>query len=94
MIVLGITHVCESNASACIIKDGKLITWVEEERFIREKNANNRFPINSIKYCLDTAGVTIDDVDKIATSWLPTRDTEWVFGNNGLGSHTGIGGFE
>jgi carbamoyltransferase len=94
MVVLGITHVCETNASACIIKDGKLITWVEEERFIRKKNAEHRFPINSIKYCIDTAGVTIDEVDKIAVSWLPTKDTNHVFNENEIGAHTGLIGFE
>ena len=94
MVVLGITHVAEHNASACIIKNGKLVTWVEEERFLRIKNAPHFFPIHSIKYCLEKAGVTIDKVDRIATSWIPydyLEESTWGPQATEMGEHTGMG---
>ena len=46
-----------------------MLACVEEERFIREKLAKNRWPINAIKYCLETAGATLETIDKIAVGW-------------------------
>ena len=39
------------DAAAAIIRDGKLVAAVEEERFNRFKHCAG-FPIESIKYCL------------------------------------------
>ncbi len=50
------------NATACILKDGKIIAAVSEERFNRTKNADV-FPIQAIKYCLKEAHVKAQDVD-------------------------------
>ena len=66
--VLGLMYMGQ-NPSACLLKDGKIIGLVEEERFTRIKHANNMFPINSINYCLKTAGVSIQEVDAIAIGW-------------------------
>ncbi len=46
-----------------------MLVCVEEERFIREKTAKNRWPIHSIKYCLKTVGLALGQVDKIAVAW-------------------------
>ena len=51
--------------SAVLSKNGKIIAGVEEERLIRIKHAVDVFPIQSIKFCLDYAGIKISDVDKI-----------------------------
>lgn len=64
MIILGI-NAYHGDASAAIIVDGKLIAAVEEERFTRIKHTAG-FPANAIRYCLETAGVTIREVDHIA----------------------------
>lgn len=50
------------NATACILRDGKILAAASEERFIRVKNADV-FPINAIKYCLNEAGIKAQDVD-------------------------------
>jgi carbamoyltransferase len=70
MIILGI-NAYHGDAAAAIIKDGKLIAAVEEERFNRFKHCAG-FPIESIKYCLLTAGVTIEDVDHVGISRDPS----------------------
>lgn len=63
MYILGIT--CYGHdSSAAIVKDGELITAVEEERFDRKKHSH-AFPINSIAHCLRECGITMGDVDHI-----------------------------
>src|SRR6202140_1292399 len=64
MHILGI-NAYHGNASAAIVCDGRLIAAVEEERFNRVKYAAG-FPSAAIRYCLDTAGITIGEVDHIA----------------------------
>lgn len=44
----GTTH----NSSACIIKNGKLICTIEEEKLIRIKSTSTYFPYNAIKESL------------------------------------------
>src|SRR5215813_1723661 len=70
MIILGI-NAYHGDAAAAIIKDGKLIAAVEEERFNRFKHCAG-FPTESIRYCLDTAGITLADVDHIGISRNPS----------------------
>jgi carbamoyltransferase len=64
MYILGI-NAYHGNASAAIIADGRLIAAVEEERFNRVKYAAG-FPAAAIRYCLDTAGIKLSEVDHIA----------------------------
>jgi len=47
------------DSSACIVKDGKVLVGVEEERFTRKKH-DNGFPIQAIQFCLKEAGVKPD----------------------------------
>ena len=70
MYILGI-NAYHGDASAAIIKDGKLIAAVEEERFNRVKHCAG-FPAESIRYCLETAGVKIGDVEHIGISRDPS----------------------
>src|SRR4030095_4734300 len=70
MIILGI-NAYHGDAAAAITKDGKLLAAVEEERFNRYKHCAG-FPINGIKYCLDTAGIGIEDVAHIGISRDPS----------------------
>jgi carbamoyltransferase len=70
MYILGI-NAYHGDASAAIIKDGKLIAAVEEERFNRVKHCAG-FPAESIRYCLETAGVKIGDVGHIGISRDPS----------------------
>ena len=63
MYVLGISAYYHDSACA-LIKNGKIIAAVQEERFSRKKH-DNSFPKNSILYCLDEAKITLDDLDHI-----------------------------
>lgn len=71
MIILGINgwYTRSHDASACLVKNGKILAMVEEERFIRQKYAFDRIPINAIGYCLKEVGVTPDDIDVVAFGW-------------------------
>ncbi len=73
MIILGISAY-HGDCSSAILKDGKLVAAVEEERFTRVKHWAG-FPKESINYCLKEAGVSLKDVDYIAVA----RDTKANF---------------
>jgi carbamoyltransferase len=57
------------NPGACLMEDGRLTACVEEERFVREKVAMNRWPIQSIRYCLKAGATDLGEVDRIAVAW-------------------------
>jgi len=61
MYILGISSFYHDSAAA-IIDKGEIVAAVQEERFSRKKN-DSSFPINSIKYCLKEANISIDQVD-------------------------------
>jgi len=63
MNVLGI-NMLHGDSSACLIKDGKLISAVEEERFTRIKHCSE-FPLNAITYCLNANNTQIDEIDYV-----------------------------
>ncbi len=50
MIVLGLSGALGHDASAAILVDGKIIAAAEEERFIRDKHAKNKFPYELVYY--------------------------------------------
>ncbi len=68
-IILGI-NCLHADSSACIIKDGKLIYAIEEERINREKHTSN-LPINSIKECLNKTGIKEEDITDVAFNTKP-----------------------
>src|SRR6266446_3154573 len=70
MIVLGI-NAYHGDASAAIIRDGKLIAAAEEERFNRIKHCAG-FPTEAVRYCLREAGIGIEDVDHVGISRDPS----------------------
>ena len=63
MTVLGISAYFHDSAAA-LVKDGAVIAAAEEERFNRIKHYSG-FPMFACKYCLEQAGMTINDVDKV-----------------------------
>ena len=63
MYVLGISCYYH-DAGAALVRDGQLVAAAEEERFNRRKHYSD-FPTLAVKYCLDEAGITIDEVDYI-----------------------------
>ena len=64
MIILGISFL--SDASACLLIDGKINVAISEERINRKKLWNG-IPIESVKKVLKIAGINMSDVDYIAT---------------------------
>jgi len=85
MVILGIHKGHDS--SAAIVKDGKIIADVQEERFSRVKHSNNA-PLKAIEYCLKKAEISnINDVDYISYSGEKTsKDTNAIFDINGTES--------
>jgi len=67
MNILGL-NVFHADTSACIIKDGKIISAVEEERFTRIKHFSG-FPKNSIDHCLKEADLNLSNIDFISVNY-------------------------
>jgi len=67
-VALGI-NAYHADASAAIMRDGKLLAAVEEERFTRVKHTAG-FPSQAIKYCVEVAGVRPEEIDVVA---IPRR---------------------
>ena len=70
MYILGI-NAYHGDASAAIIKDGQLIAAVEEERFNRKKHCAG-FPAAAIRYCLQAANISVDELDHVGISRDPS----------------------
>ncbi|NQD38437.1 carbamoyltransferase [Permianibacter sp. IMCC34836] len=66
MIVLGLSGALRHDPSAALYIDGKLVAAAEEERFIRDKHAKQKWPLQAAKFCLDFAGIKPEQVDRIA----------------------------
>ncbi|MBT3783333.1 hypothetical protein HOF92_00070, partial [bacterium] len=72
MNILGLNH-GEYNSSAALVIDGKLVAAAPEERFSRKKKTKE-FPLESIRFCLESQGLQFHDVDCIAQAWNPTAN--------------------
>lgn len=70
MNILGI-NAYHGDAAAAIIKDGRLIAAVEEERFNRFKHSAG-FPAHAIRYCLNAAAVKPEELDHVGISRDPS----------------------
>lgn len=84
MIVLGVNGSPDGghDASACIVRDGRVIAVGEEERFSRTKHAYDVYPHAAMLWCLQSAGLSLGDVDLVSFSWdLPglyaARGRDW-----------------
>ncbi len=70
MLILGI-NAYHGDASAAILRDGQLLSAVEEERLNRQKHCAG-FPELAVRHCLEEAGATLADVDHVAVSRDPS----------------------
>jgi carbamoyltransferase len=81
MITLGLSAFYHDSAAA-LLDDGAIVAAAQEERFSRKKH-DRRFPQAATRYCLEAAGLRMDQVDQIvffeqpllkfgrvATTWL------------------------
>ncbi len=66
MLILGINS--SHNATACLLKDGKVVYCVSEERFTRVKNQSG-LPINSIKQIFKDLKIRPDEIDQVGFSF-------------------------
>jgi carbamoyltransferase len=64
MRILGLSAFYHDSAAA-LIEDGRLLAAAQEERFTRKKQ-DSRFPRHALAYCLDAAGIGLDEVDYVA----------------------------
>lgn len=78
MKILGVNAVFHDPAAALII-DGELVAAAEEERFTRRKHGKRPVPFSawelpeqSIRWCLDFAGLSACDLDLVAYSYDPS----------------------
>ncbi|MDP8983074.1 MAG: carbamoyltransferase [Acidobacteriota bacterium] len=69
MIILGTTHPISSNNAACLLVDGELVAFAEEERFVRVKHAPRMFPQRAIEFCLRHARLKPQDVNATAVGF-------------------------
>ncbi len=63
MRVLGISAFYHDSAAA-LVCDGAIVAAAQEERFTRKKH-DSGFPLRAIEYCLDAAGITLEQVDYV-----------------------------
>ncbi len=63
MYILGVSAYYHDSA-ACLIKDGKIISAAQEERFTRKKY-DSSFPHNALDYCLRQANISPKQLEAI-----------------------------
>lgn len=61
--ILGISAFYHDSAAAIVV-DGKIIAAAQEERFTRKKHTE-KFPKHAVAFCLEEAGLTIDELDAV-----------------------------
>ena len=69
MRILGLSAFYHQSA-CCLLEDGRLTAAASEERFSRLKH-DSRLPVGAFRYCLEAAGVAIDQLDCIAYYEIP-----------------------
>jgi carbamoyltransferase len=75
--VLGINAVFHDPAAALVV-DGRIVAAVEEERFNRRKHGHDNVPFaawevpaQAATWCLETAGISAEDLDAVSYSYDP-----------------------
>jgi carbamoyltransferase len=65
------------DGAAVLLRDGRIVAAVEEERLNRVKHSNF-FPARAIRYCLQEANVSLQDLDVIVTDCLQSVLDEFI----------------
>jgi carbamoyltransferase len=63
MKILGFSAYFHDSA-ACLVIDGDIVAAAQEERFSRKKH-DPAFPLNSIRYCMQEAGIAANGIDYV-----------------------------
>ncbi len=82
LIVLGLSGALNHDPSAALYIDGVLVAAAEEERFVRDKHAKNRLPLEAARFCLQQAGINPGQVNVVAIPFAPiaiTRPHRWHY---------------
>ena len=79
MYTLGISCYYHDSA-AVVLKDGKVVSAVEEERFSRKK-FDDGFPKLAIDWCLKEAGISARNIDSVAFYDKPVLKFERLLDN-------------
>lgn len=88
--ILGISAYYHDSA-AVLLADGRIVAAAQEERFSRHKH-DSAFPRQAIAYCLDAAGITLEQVELVGFYEKPLRkferllDTYLAFAPRGFSS--------
>ena len=82
MDILGISFGIDT--SAALLRDGVTVAAALEERFSRIKH-DRAWPSKAIRYCLQEAGTTLQDIDSVAFFWNPALQLDFPHGGR---SHT------
>ena len=69
--IIGYLH--GHDLSACLVQDGRVVAFIEEERLIRQKHAVGIFPVRAIEGCLKQGGISLADVDLFAFGYDAPR---------------------
>ncbi|MDD5634518.1 MAG: carbamoyltransferase C-terminal domain-containing protein, partial [Candidatus Omnitrophica bacterium] len=57
------------DSSAVLLKDGRIVGAIAEERLNQNKHSRAYFPVEATKYLLEANGITWEDIDHIAVMW-------------------------
>lgn len=80
MNILGLSCFYHDSAAA-LIMDGRIVAAAQEERFTRKKH-DPAFPSQSIRFCLDQAGLTGADIDHVVFYEKPFLKFERIVENH------------
>jgi carbamoyltransferase len=69
MYILGL-NAYHADSSAALLKDGRVVYATEEERFTRKKHWAG-LPLKSVKFCLDSEGIEINQIQAICIGRSP-----------------------
>ncbi|MCI5134340.1 MAG: carbamoyl transferase [Candidatus Electrothrix sp. AW2] len=72
--ILGLNYIGH-DASASLVRNGEVLASVMEERFSRKKH-DRSFPMQSIQYCLNVAGIAINELAAICYYMEPKEHFE------------------
>lgn len=68
MNILGLSPFME-NPAACLVREGRMRAFCQEERLTRLKGSHGQFPSRAVAWCLRSEGLSLGDVDRIAVAW-------------------------
>jgi carbamoyltransferase len=75
--IMGLNH-GPHDSSAALLRNGALVVVAEQERFSRRKRAIDEPPVQAIRYCLDHAGIGLNDLECVALGFDFALMRKWL----------------